>query len=694
MRNIGLMAHIDAGKTTTTERILFYTGRNHRLGEVHDGQATMDFLPQERQRGITITSAATTCHWNDTRINIIDTPGHVDFTIEVERSLRVLDGAVAVFCAVGGVEPQSETVWAQADRYGVPRLAFINKLDRVGADPEAVVDQLRERLGANPVLMQLPLGIEDSFQGIIDLLTRRARIFDDDSLGATFVDTDVPDHLVEAVDAARERLVETVAETDDELLELFLDGRDIPLEKLRAAVRRATLDLKITPVLLGSAFKNKGIQLLLDAVVDYLPAPADRPPVKGLDPNGVEVFRGAEEKEPTSALAFKIVSDPYSGRLTWLRVYSGRLNSGDTLVNANTGHKQRVGRLLQMHADKRQEVSSAGPGEIVAVVGLKETATGQTLSDPAGPIVLESLHVPDPVISMSVAPESKADRDKLSAALARLSLEDPTFVVTAHPETNQTIISGMGELHLEIIADRLATEFKVAAGFGRPEVAYREAITRAVEAEGRYVRQSGGRGQYGHVVINIEPAPAGAGILFEDRSVGGVVPREYVSAVRQGIEDACRRGVLAGYPLVDVKVTLIDGSHHEVDSSDRAFGIAGSMALQEGSRRAGLHLLEPIMKIDITAPADFVGDVVGDLSARRGRVTTMTTRGKIQTISACAPLAEMFGYATAIRSQTQGRATFTMELAGYEALPEGLAAEVIEARRTAKDKPSSVARAA
>jgi elongation factor G len=694
MRNIGLMAHIDAGKTTTTERILYYTGRNHRLGEVHDGMATMDFMPQERQRGITITSAATTCHWHGTRINIIDTPGHVDFTIEVERSLRVLDGAVAVFCAVGGVEPQSETVWTQADRYGVPRLAFINKLDRVGADPLAVVEQIRERLGATPVLLQLPLGIEESFQGIIDLLTRRARIFDDDSLGATFSDTDVPDHLVEAVDQARERLVETVAETDDELLEYYLDGREIPVEKLRAAIRRATIDLKITPVLLGSAFKNKGIQLLLDAVVDYLPSPAERPAVRGLDPSGAEVSRTADDREPTSALAFKIVSDPYSGRLTWLRVYSGRLNSGDTLLNANTGQKQRVGRLLQMHADKREEVASAGPGEIVAVVGLKETTTGHTLCAPGSPIILESLYVPDPVISMSVVPESKADRDKLSQALARLSVEDPTFVVTSDAETNQTIISGMGELHLEIIADRLATEFKVNAQFGRPEVAYREAITRAVEAEGRYVRQSGGRGQYGHVTINLEPAPAGSGLTFEDRTVGGVVPREYIPSVRQGVAEACRRGVLAGYPLVDVKVTLIDGSYHEVDSSDRAFAIAGSLALQEGARRAGLKLLEPMMKVDVTSPVDFVGDVVGDLSSRRGRVTTMSTRGNVQTVSACAPLAEMFGYATSLRSQTQGRATFTMELSGYEALPGGLAAEVVEARRAAKVKPNSVARAA
>ncbi|MBU0514490.1 MAG: elongation factor G, partial [Proteobacteria bacterium] len=617
------------------------------------------------------------------------------FTIEVERSLRVLDGAVAVFCAVGGVEPQSETVWSQADRYGVPRLAFINKMDRVGADHEAVVDQIRDRLGAKPVLMQLPLGAEESFRGMVDLLTRRARVFDDDSLGATFVDTDVPVDMVEAVDRARERLIEAVAETDDELLDRYLDGRDIPTADLAAAIRRATLGLELTPVFLGSAFKNKGIQLLLDAVIAYLPSPADRPPVKGLDPAGNEVFRSADDQEPTSALAFKIVNDPYSGRLTWLRVYSGRLRSGDALINSTTGSRQRAGRLLKMHADKRVEVESAGPGEIVAAVGLKATTTGDTLCAPKDPIVLESLHVPDPVIAMSVIPASKDDRDRLSESLSRLSAEDPTFRVAADPETGQTIISGMGELHLEIIADRLAREFRVDAQFGRPEVAYREAVTRPVEAEGRYVRQSGGRGQYGHVKIALEPATAGTGILFEDRTVGGVVPKEYVTAVRRGIAEACQRGILAGYPLVDLKVTLIDGSHHQVDSSDRAFAIAGSMAVQEGARRAGMRLLEPVMKVNVTLPVDFVGDVVGDLGARRGRVTDMNTRGQIQIVKALVPLSEMFGYATTLRSQTQGRATFTMELSGYEALPQGLAAEVIESRRRdSPGKAAAVARAA
>ncbi len=676
-RNLGLMAHIDAGKTTTTERILFYTGVSHRMGEVHDGAAVMDWMEQERQRGITITSAATTCFWRGHRLNLIDTPGHVDFTIEVERSLRVLDGVIAVFCAVGGVEPQSETVWRQADRYRVPRIAFINKMDRVGADYRRVLDKMRSRLGCRPVLLQLPLGAEETFAGVIDLLSLQALVFDPASKGMKVETRPVPDELADQAQAARTELIETACELDDQLMERYLEGEELSPAEVKAALRKGVLACQVVPVLLGSAFKNKGIQPLLDAVVDYLPAPCDLPPVEGLDPEGNLATRPARDDAPTAALAFKIMTDPYVGHLTFLRVYSGCLRSGEALYNASKGKPERIGRLLKMHANQREEVREARAGDIVAAVGLKNTGTGDTLCDPAQPIVLESLHIPEPVMGVAIRAASQPQAEKLGQALRRLSQEDPSFQVRHDPETAQTVIMGMGELHLEIIVDRLLKEFKVAAEVGAPQVAYRERLLGPAQAEGRYVKQSGGRGQYGHVKIQVAPGEPGSGLVFEDHTTGGVIPKEFIRAVRDGVADACQRGVLAGFPLVDLVVHLLDGSHHEVDSSDQAFFIAGSLALKEAARRAGVGIMEPVMRLEITTPEQYLGEVMGDLAGRRGRVGGMESRPGVQVVEATVPLATMFGYATTLRSLTQGRATFSLEFSHYEPLSGDLAQEVI-----------------
>ncbi len=680
-RNLGLMAHIDAGKTTTTERILFYTGVSHRMGEVHDGAAVMDWMEQERQRGITITSAATTCFWRGHRLNLIDTPGHVDFTIEVERSLRVLDGVIAVFCAVGGVEPQSETVWRQADRYRVPRIAFINKMDRVGADYRRVLDKMRSRLGCRPVLLQLPLGAEDSFAGVIDLLSLQALVFDPASKGMKVESRPVPQELADQAGAARTELIETACELDDQLMERYLEGEELSPAQVKAALRKGVLACQVVPVLLGSAFKNKGIQPLLDAVVDYLPAPCDLPPVEGLDPEGNLVTRPARDDAPTAALAFKILTDPYVGHLTFLRVYSGRLRSGEALYNASKGKPERIGRLLKMHANQREEVREARAGDIVAAVGLKNTGTGDTLCDPAQPIVLESLHIPEPVMGVAIRAASQPQAEKLGQALHRLAQEDPSFQVRQDPETGQTVIMGMGELHLEIIVDRLLKEFKVAAEVGAPRVAYRERLLGPARAEGRYVKQSGGRGQYGHVEIQVDPGEPGSGLVFEDHTTGGVIPKEFIRAVRDGVADACQRGVLAGFPLVDLVVQLLDGSHHEVDSSDQAFFIAGSLALKEAARRAGVGIMEPVMRLEITTPEQYLGEVMGDLAGRRGRVGGMESRPGVQVVEATVPLATMFGYATTLRSLTQGRATFSLEFSHYEPLSGALAQEVVAKAR-------------
>ncbi|MCL4503066.1 MAG: elongation factor G [Deltaproteobacteria bacterium] len=680
VRNIGFMAHIDAGKTTTTERILFYTGVTHRIGEVHDGQATMDWMEQEQERGITITSAATTCYWQDYRINIIDTPGHVDFTIEVERSLRVLDGVVAVFDAVGGVEPQSETVWRQADRYGVPRLAFINKMDRVGADINRCLGMMRERLKANPVLVQLPIGEEDRFQGVIDLINMNALIYDEATKGMRFEVTDIPADYQDLAEEQRTLLLEALAEADEEVMERYLADEPVNAEMMRRALRRGTIGLALVPVLCGSAFKNKGIQPLLDAVVDYLPSPLDIPPVTGVTPKGEVEERPASDEAPLAVLAFKLVSDPYVGHLTFLRVYSGKLAAGSTVLNSSKGVKERIGRLLKMHANKREEIEAAYAGDIVAAVGLKNTTTGDTLADDREPVVLETLHIPQPVIDIAIEPATKADQDKLGQALSRIAAEDPSFRLKSDPETGETIISGMGELHLEIIVDRLMREFKVDARVGKPQVAYRETITEEARAEGKFVRQSGGRGQYGHVVLVLKPLPAGEGVVFENKIVGGVVPKEYIPAVEKGVKEAAATGIL-GYPMVDLEIDLVDGSYHEVDSSERSFFIAGSMGFKEAAKRARPVLLEPIMDLEVVAPEDFVGEVMGELNARRGRVTGMESRGSTQIIHGQVPLATMFGYATALRSSTQGRATFTMQFDHYEPVSASLAEEILGRRQ-------------
>ncbi len=683
LRNIGIMAHIDAGKTTTTERILFYTGKVHRMGEVHEGSATMDFMEQERERGITITSAATTAHWVRNgvtyRINIIDTPGHVDFTAEVERSLRVLDGAIAVFCGVGGVEPQSETVWRQADRYRVPRIAFVNKMDRVGADFDNVVRMMRERLGANARPVQYPLGEGDLFTGMIDLVAMKAIVYEDE-LGSKYHWVEIPKSLQEKALNLRHQLVEAAVEHDDALLEKYLGGEEPSEEELRKAIRSATIAGTFFPVFCGSAFRNKGVQPLLDGVIDYLPSPVDIPPIKGHLPHHDETFeyREARDDAPFSALAFKIMSDPYVGKLTFFRVYSGSIPSGTHVLNATRGRKERIGRLLQMHADKREEREEVYAGDIAAAVGLKDVKTGDTLCDPDHPIILEAMKFPEPVISVAIEPKTKADQDRLSTGLGKLADEDPTFRVHTDPETGQTIISGMGELHLEIIVDRLRREFGVEARVGKPQVAYRETIRKAAQrVEGRFVRQTGGRGQYGHVVINIAPAEPGSGFLFEDKIVGGVIPREYIAPVQQGIREALENGVLAGYPVIDVKVELVDGSYHEVDSSEMAFKIAGSLAVKEAIRRSQPVLLEPIMNVEVVTPAEYMGDIIGDLSSRRGRIGGMTDRGDAQVIGASVPLGEMFGYSTTLRSLSQGRAVFTMQFSHYEEVPQNKAAEIL-----------------
>jgi elongation factor G len=681
VRNIGIMAHIDAGKTTTTERILYYTGRTHKMGEVHEGAAVMDWMAQEQERGITITSAATTAFWRDFRINIIDTPGHVDFTVEVERSLRVLDGAIAVFDSVAGVEPQSETVWRQADRYRVPRIAFINKMDRVGADFFAAVQSMVDRLGAHPVPIQLPIGTEEHFRGVVDVIEMQGVVWED-ALGMDPKTIEIPTELQEQVEAYHHQLIDAVAEHDEELLETYLlDEASVTPEMIRRALRKATLAIAVTPVLLGSAFKNKGVQPLLDGVVDYLPSPLDVPPVHGVDPRTEhELSRRPAEDEPFSALAFKVMSDPYVGKLTYFRVYSGKVGAGDRVLNVTTGKTERIGRLLQMHANHREEREEIGAGEIVAAVGLKATTTGDTLSTEAAPIRLESMTFPDPVISVAIEPKTKADQDKLAQALGRLSEEDPTFRVRSDEETGQTIIAGMGELHLEIIVDRLMREFNVNANVGRPQVAYRETIGKPVEkVEGRFVRQTGGRGQYGHAVINMEPGEPGEGYEFVDKIVGGKIPREYVSSVDLGIQEAMESGILAGYPVVDIRVQLVDGSYHDVDSSEMAFKIAGSMAFKNAMQRAKPKLLEPIMAVEVVTPEDYLGDVMGDLNARRGRVEGLEPRGNAQAIRARVPLATMFGYATDLRSTTQGRATFTMQFDRYEEAPQTIAGEIVSA---------------
>jgi elongation factor G len=677
IRNIGIMAHIDAGKTTTTERILYYTGVTHRMGEVDEGSATMDWMEQERERGITITSAATTCFWKEHRINIIDTPGHVDFTIEVERSLRVLDGAIAVFCSVGGVEPQSETVWKQADKYQIPRIAFVNKMDRTGADLQGCLQMMVDRLKTVPLLTQLPIGKEDDFQGVIDLVTMKAILYDSHSLGDHFKILDIPERYLQEASKQREILVERLAERNDFLMEKFIAGQEISESELKRAIREATLRLKGTPVLCGAAFRNKGIQPLLDAIVDYLPSPLDLPPVKGVDLQGREKTFSANNGHPLSALAFKIMNDPYTGQLTFFRIYSGSLKSGDSIFNPSKGKRERIGRLLKMHANKREEIHEVSAGDIFAAVGLKYTTTGDTICSEKEPIILESMTFPKPVISVAVEPKTKGDVEKLGNSLQKLALEDPSFKVKTDEETGQTIISGMGELHLEIIVDRLLREFKVEADVGRPQVAYRETITKAVKSEGRFIRQSGGRGQYGHVWLNLEPQPHGKGFEFVNRVVGGAIPREYIPAVEKGVVEAMEKGVMAGYPMVDIKVTLLDGSYHEVDSSEIAFKIAGSMGFKEGARRANPILLEPIMSIEIITPEEFVGQVVSNLNARRGKTKRLEYRKGTNIISGEVPLAKTFGYVTDLRSLTQGRATFTLQFSHYASVPTSLSEEIL-----------------
>jgi elongation factor G len=676
VRNIGIMAHIDAGKTTTTERILYYTGVSYKMGEVHEGTAVMDWMEQEQERGITITSAATTCFWNNHRINIIDTPGHVDFTIEVERSLRVLDGAVAIFCAVGGVEPQSETVWRQADRYGVPRIAFINKMDRLGADFDRCLAMMRTRLGATPVAVQIPLGKEQDFRGIIDLVEMKAVVWEESTLGAAYKVVEIEDELRDEAEEHRRTLVETIADTDENILEKYLEGHEISNEEIGAALRMGTLQLNLVPVFCGAAFKNKGVQLLLDGIVKYLPSPADVQAISGITPQGEEETRVADDKAPFAALAFKLMNDPYVGHLTFLRIYSGRLASGTQVLNSSKTVREKIGRLMKMHANKREEIKEVYAGDIVAALGLRNSATGDTLCDPTRPIVLEAMDIPAPVISIAIEPKSKEDQEKLGASLAKVAAEDPTFVVRVEEETGETIISGMGELHLEIIVDRLLREFKVNANVGKPQVAYRETISQKVRAEGRFVRQSGGRGQYGHVWLELEPNERGAGLEFVDRIVGGVVPKEYINSVARGVKEALEQGILAGYPVVDIRVSLVDGSYHEVDSSDIAFAIAGSMAVKSGVKDGSPILLEPIMIVEVVVPEEYIGEVVGDFNSRRGRISQMETRANVQVIECRVPLAEMFGYATDLRSATQGRATFHMQFSHYDPVPFSISEEV------------------
>jgi elongation factor G len=678
-RNIGIMAHIDAGKTTTTERILFYTGKIHRLGEVDDGSTTTDWMDQERERGITITSAAITCLWRDYRINIIDTPGHVDFTIEVERSLRVLDGAIALFCAVGGVEPQSETVWRQADRYRVPRLAFINKMDRVGADFHGAVQMIRNRLGAHAVPIQIPMGEGDLFTGLIDLIKMKAVVYKEISLGTEWEEIDIPSELLAKAKEYRTHLLEAVSEYNDTLLEKYLHDQPITEEEIRAAIRKATIDVSMVPVLCGASYKNKGVQRLLDAVTYYLPSPLDMPDVKGTHPKtGEELARKPDPDAPLSALAFKIMTDPYVGKLTYFRVYSGTVTAGSYVYNSNTGKRERIGRLLLMHADKREDIKEARAGDIVAAVGLKETKTGHTLCAENKQIILEAMHFPEPVISVAIEPKTKADQDRLGESLNKLAEEDPTFKIRSDEETGQTLIAGMGELHLEILVDRLLREFKVHAHVGKPQVAYKETIRRKVQAEGRFIHQSGGRGQYGHVIIEIEPNEPGKGFEFESRIVGGTVPKEYVKPTMEGMVQAMQNGVLAGYPMIDIKAALLDGSYHEVDSSEMAFKIAGSMAFKEGAKKAQPVLLEPTMDVEVVVPEDYLGQVMGDLNSRRGRIRGIVPRRDAQVVAALVPLGEMFGYATTLRSLTQGRAIYTMQFSHYEPVPQSVAESLTE----------------
>ena len=678
-RNIGIMAHIDAGKTTTTERILYYTGRSYKIGEVHEGTATMDWMVQEQERGITITSAATTCFWGDCRINIIDTPGHVDFTVEVERSLRVLDGAVAILDAVSGVEPQTETVWRQADKYRVPRIVYVNKMDRVGADYYRCLDMVRSRLGAHPVAIQIPISREDQFVGLIDLIEQNARVWsDDETLGKEFQVVEIPADLREQAREYREKMIEGLADVDDHLMAKYVAGAEITTEEIRAAVRKGTMLMKVFPVVCGASFKNKGVQPLLDAVIDLLPSPLDIPPVQGINPETRETEeRKAADDEPFSALAFKIMSDQHVGQLVFLRVYSGTLEAGSGVYNSTKDKKERVGRLLRMHANKKEEVAAIAAGDITAAIGLKLTTTGDTLCDPDRPVVLESMTFPEPVIAVAIEPKTRADEEKLGVALSRLALEDPTFRVTTEEETSQTLIHGMGELHLEIIVDRLLREFRVEANVGKPQVAYRETIRKLAEAQGKFVRQTGGRGQYGDVYIEVEPAAPGEGFSFENKIVGGTVPREYVPAVEKGIREAMQTGVLAGYPMVDIRVRLTDGSYHEVDSSEMAFKIAGSMGFKEACRRGKPALLEPVMDVEVVTPEEYMGAIVGDLNSRRGRIVSMEARGSSQVIRASVPLGQMFGYATEMRSMTQGRATYTMQFSRYEEVPAAIAEEIM-----------------
>lgn len=677
-RNIGIMAHIDAGKTTVTERILYYTGVTYKIGEVHEGTAVMDWMVQEQERGITITSAATTCLWKDNKINIIDTPGHVDFTIEVERSLRVLDGAVALFDAVSGVEPQSETVWRQADKYRVPRIAFVNKMDRMGADFFMCVNAMVERLGATPVPVQIPIGAEDAFIGTVDLVKMKANIYDGETLGSEYVETDIPEDLVATALSYREKMLEAIADFDDAIMEKYLAGEEVEESLVLAALRKGTISLTITPVFCGSAFKNKGVQQLLDGVINYLPCPTDVPPIVGIEPvSGNEVIRKVSKDEPFSAIAFKIMTDPFVGQLTFLRVYSGAITSGSYIYNSTKDVKERIGRLMKMHANKREDVKDVFAGDIVAAVGLKKTLTGDTLCDVDHPVILESMEFPEPVISVAIEPKTKADQEKLSVALGKLAQEDPSFRVSFDEETGQTIISGMGELHLDIIVDRLLREFKVGANVGKPQVAYRETIRQKVSAEGKFVRQSGGRGQYGHVYLDVEPLELSGGFEFVNKIVGGSIPREYISPVEKGVKEALENGVLAGYPVVDVKVTLTDGSYHEVDSSEMAFKIAGSMAFKNAVKKAKPVLLEPVMNIEVVTPEEYMGDVIGDLNSRRGRIQNMTQRSNVRVVAAQVPLSSMFGYATDLRSKTQGRASYTMQISHYEEVPKNISEDIV-----------------
>ncbi|MBQ1510810.1 MAG: elongation factor G [Selenomonadaceae bacterium] len=676
-RNIGIMAHIDAGKTTTTERILFYTGINHKIGEVHDGAATMDWMVQEQERGITITSAATTCHWKGHRINIIDTPGHVDFTVEVERSLRVLDGAVAVLTARGGVEPQTETVWRQAEKYNVPRMAYVNKMDITGADFFNVIKMMKERLNANAVPIQLPIGAEDSFKGIVDLIKMEAIIYEDD-LGKVADEVDIPDDMKDVADEYREKLLEAVAEFDDDLMEKYLGGEEVSEEEIKAAIRKATIACKMCPVTCGTSYRNKGVQPMLDAVVDYMPAPTDIPPIQGINPDTEEEdHRPSSDEEPFAALAFKVMTDPYVGKLTFFRVYSGTLQSGSYVYNSTKGKKERIGRILQMHANNRKEIDIVYSGDIAAAVGLKDTTTGDTLCDENNPIILESMEFPDPVISVAVEPSTKNDQEKMGVALQKLAEEDPTFRVHTDEETGQTIISGMGELHLQIIVDRMLREFKVDCKVGEPQVAYRETIRKSVEAEGKFVRQSGGHGQYGHCWLKLEPQEPGEGFTFENKIVGGVIPKEYIKPIEEGVKQAMEGGVLAGYPMVDIKATVYDGSFHEVDSSEAAFKIAGSMAFKNGAEKVNPVLLEPYVKVEVIVPEDYMGDVIGDLNSRRGRIDGMEARNGAQVINGFVPLSEMFGYSTDLRSKTQGRGNYSMEVSYYDEVPKNIADQIV-----------------